>query len=167
MKNSIELTQEQRVELEQIVKKGTAPARKIQHAHVLLKIDGSKEGPNWSDYQVREAFGVSPATVWRIRKRFLARGMEDTLNRRPQPERPQKRKMDGEQEAHLIALACTKAPVGQQRWSIRLLRKTAVELEIAEQVGRETIRLILKKRTQALVKEALLYSTRSECSIRL
>ena|SRR5438552_9526498 len=162
MKNSIELTQEQRGELEQMVKKGTAPVRKIQHAQVLLKIDSSKEGANWSDSQVREAFGVSPATVWRIRKRFLAQGMDDALKRRPQPERPKKRKLDGEQEAHLVALACTTAPVGQQRWSIRLLRKTAVELEIVEQVGRETVRLILKKRAETLVKEAILYSTRSQ-----
>jgi Homeodomain-like domain len=92
----------------------------------------------------------------------LAQGIDDALNRHPQPERPQKRKLDGEQEAHLIALACTKAPTGQQRWSIRLLRKTAIELEIIEQVGRETVRLILKKRAQTLVKEAILHPTRSE-----
>ena len=145
MKNSIELTQEQRVKLEQMIKKGKAPVRKIQHAQILLKIDGGEEGPNWSDHQIREAFGVSRATVWRIRKRFLERGMDDALNRRPQPERPQKRKLDGEQEARIIALACTKVPQGQQRWSIRLLRKTVVELEITEQVGRESIRLLLKK----------------------
>ena len=88
---------------------------------------------------------MSPATIWRIRQRFLGAGMDDAINRRPQPERPEKRKVTGEQEAQLIALACTQAPTGNQRWTIRLLTKTAVELEIVEEVGRETIRLVLKK----------------------
>jgi transposase len=162
MKNSIELTQEQRSQLEEVISKGAAKARKIQHAQVLLKIDSGKDGPNWSDEQVKEAFGVSSSTIWRMRQRFLAQGMEDTLNRRPQPERPDKRKVTGEQEAQLIALACTEAPTGYSRWSIRLLTKKAIELEIVEEVGRETIRLVLKKRTQTLAKEALLYSTRSQ-----
>ena len=144
-KNSIELTREQREQLEEMVSKGNAPARKIKHAQVLLKIDSGKEGPNWSDSQAKEAFGASPATIWRIRRRFLEQGMDDALNRRPQPERPQKRKITGQQEAHLIALAGTQPPAGYQSWSIRLLTKTAMELEIVEQVGRETIRLILKK----------------------
>jgi Homeodomain-like domain len=144
-KNSIELTREQREQLEEVVSKGNAPARKIKHAQVLLKIDSGKEGPNWLDSQVKEAFGASPATIWRIRRRFLEQGMDDALNRRPQPERPEKRKITGQQEAHLIALACTQPPTGYQSWSTRLLTKTAMELEIVEQVGRETIRLILKK----------------------
>lgn len=144
-KNSIELTQEQREQLAAVISKGKAPARKIQHAQVLLKIDSGKDGSNWSDGQVREAFGVSPATIWRMRRRFLEQGIDDALNRRPQPERPEKRKIHGEQEAHIITLACTQAPTGHSRWSVRLLTKTAIELEIVEQVGRETLRLVLKK----------------------
>lgn len=144
-KNSIELTQEQRLHLEEVISKGNAQARKIQHAHVLLKIDSGKDGPNWSDGQIKEAFEVSPATVWRIRRRFLEQGMDDALNRRLQPERPQKRKITGEQEAQITALACTEAPTGYSRWSIRLLTKRAIELEIVEDIGRETIRLTLKK----------------------
>src|SRR5207248_11077942 len=70
---------------------------------------------------------------------------DDALKRRAQPERPEKRKLMREQEAHLIALACSTAPAGQQRWSIRLLTKTAIQLEIVEQVGRETLRVTLKK----------------------
>jgi transposase len=145
MKNSIELTKEQREQLEEVVKSGSTEVRKILHAQVLLKIDSGKEGPNWSDERVREAYGVSPATIWRIRKRFLEQGMKDALNRRPQPERPEKRKVTGDQEAQLIALACTKAPLGHSQWSIRLLRKNVVELHIVEEVGRETIRLVLKR----------------------
>jgi transposase len=145
MKNSIELTQEQRLQLEEVIKSGSTAARKIQHAQVLLKIDSGKEGPNWSDEQIKEAFGVSPSTVWRIRQRFLEHGVDDAINRRLQPERPEKRKVTGEQEAQLIVLACTEAPTGHSQWSIRLLRKRVVELQIVEEVGRETIRLVLKR----------------------
>ncbi len=128
-----------------MITSGSANARKIQHAQVLLKIDSGKDGPNWSDRQIKEAYGVSPATIWRIRQRFLEQGLDDAINRRPQPERPEKRKITGKQEAQLIALACTEAPTGQVHWTVRLLTKTAMELEIVEQVGRETIRQVLKK----------------------
>jgi hypothetical protein len=145
MKNSIELTEEQRTLLEEVVSTGKAAARKIQHAQILLKIDSGKDGPSWSDEQVKEAYGASPSTIWRIRQRFLEHGMEDAISRRPQPERPEKRKVTGEQEAQLIALACAEPPTGHSQWSIRLLRKRVVELHIVEEVGRETIRLVLKK----------------------
>lgn len=145
MKNSIELTPEQRELLSEVVTSGSAAARKIQHAQVLLKIDSGKDGPSWSDEQIREAFGVSPSTIWRIRKRFLEHGVENAINRRQQPERPEKRKITGEQEAQLIALACTEAPTGYSRWTVRLLTKKLIELEIVEEVGRETIRLVLRE----------------------
>jgi transposase len=145
MKHSIELTQEQREQLEEVVSKGNAAARKIWHAQILLKIDSGKDGPNWSDEQIKEAFGASSSTVRRVRLRFLEHGIDDAINRRPQPERPQKRKVIGVQEAQLIALACSEAPTGHSRWTVRLLREKAVELEITKEVGRETIRLVLKK----------------------
>jgi hypothetical protein len=145
MKNSIELTKEQRLQLEEVISKGSAKARKIMHAQVLLKIDSGKAGPNWSDEQIKEAFGVSPSTISRMRQRFLEHGLNDALNRRSQPERPEKRKMTGDQEAQLITLACTEAPSGYSRWTIRLLTKRVVELGIVEEIGRETIRLALKE----------------------
>jgi len=123
MKKSISLLQEQRSQLEEVISKGSAAARNIQHAQVLLKIDSGKDGPSWSDGQIKEAFGVSPSTVWRIRQRFLKHGLNDALDRHPQPERPEKIKVTGEQEAQLIALACTEAPTGYSQWSIRLIRK--------------------------------------------
>jgi transposase len=144
-KNSIKLTQEQRQRLEQQVTTGQASARTIQHAHVLLKIDSSEQGPDWSDEQLQQAFGVSRATVWRIRHRFLEHGLNDALHRRPQPERPEKRKLDGEQEAHLIALACSQAPTGYQHWSMRLLADNVVALGITEQVSHKTVWNVLKK----------------------
>ena len=140
-KHTIQLTREQRQVLEALTSKGQAAARQIAHAHILLKSD---EG-NWTDAQISQAFGVSEATIWRVRRRFLEQGVDDALKRRPQPERPEKRKITGEQEAHLVALVCSPPPAGYQRWSIRLLRKRVVELEIVEQVGRETIRQTLKK----------------------
>jgi transposase len=140
-KHTIQLSQEQHQALEALISKGQAPARKITHAQVLLK---SAEG-SWTDQEISEAFGVSEATMWRVRQRFVEHGLEDALNRRRQPERPQKRKLTGEREAHLLAVTCSAAPAGQQRWSIRLLTKTLMQLEIVEQVGRETIRQTLKK----------------------
>jgi transposase len=144
-KESIELTKEQRAELEEVIKKGTARARKIQHAHVLLKIDSSEAGSNWSDQQVKEAFEVSIPTIWRIRQRFLEQGLNDALNRRPQPERPEKRKIDGEQEAHLIAVTCSQAPEGYKRWSMRLLADKLVELGYFEEISHDTVWVALKK----------------------
>jgi transposase len=145
MKNSISLLEEQRKQLGEVISTGKAAARTIQHAHVLLKIDRGKEGPSWSDRQVKEAYGASSSTIWRIRQRFLAHGLKDALDRRPQPERPEKRKVTGEQEAQLIALACTEAPTGRSQWSIEILRKRAIKLRIVEEVGRETIRLVLRR----------------------
>src|SRR5207249_11995999 len=100
-KHTIELTQAQRQVLEGLISKGQAPARKITHAQILLK---SAEG-TWTDQEIGKAFTVSEATIWRVRQRFVEHGLDDGLNRRPQPERPQKRKLMGEHEAHLIALA--------------------------------------------------------------
>jgi transposase len=111
----------------------------------LLKIDESEQGSNWSDKQVKEAFGVGEATIWRIRRRFGDQGLEDALNRRPQPERPEKRKITGEQEAHLIAMTCSPAPQGYQRWTLRLLADKLVELGYVEQIDRKTVWVALKK----------------------
>jgi len=140
-KHTIELSQEQRQELEALTSRGQAPARKIKHAQILLK---SAQG-SWTDAQISEAFSVSEATIWRVRQRFVEHGFQEALNRRPQPERPEKRKLTGDQEAHLVALVCSTPPAGYQRWSIRLVSKRVIELEITEQVGRETIRQTLKK----------------------
>jgi len=145
MKNSIELSKEQREGLEQLVSQGKTSARKIKHAEVLLKIDSSEHGPNWSYEQVKTVFRVGETTIWRLRRRFLEQGLEDALNRRRQPERPEKRKLDGEQEAHLIALTCSTAPQGYKRWTMRLLADTLVELGYFEQIDHKTVWVTLKK----------------------
>lgn len=143
--HTIELSKEQREELEELVNKGTAPARKIKHAQVLLKSESSTNGRKWSDAQIQAAFDVSPATIWRIRKRFVEQGLQDALHRRPQPERPEKRKLDGEREAHLIALTCSPAPEGQKRWTMRLLADRFVKLGYVEQIDQKTVWTALKK----------------------
>lgn len=144
-KKTITLTPEQHAELQHLVSTGTAPARKLLHAHILLKADESQQGPGWSDQQIREAFAVGLATIWRVRQRFLVQGLDDALNRRPQPERPEKRRLDGEQEAHLIALACGAAAEGEGQWSLRLLASRMVKLGYVEQVSADTVRRTLKK----------------------
>lgn len=144
-KYRILLSEEQRHILQQVIAAGQAPARKLMHVRVLLKADEGEQGPAWTDEQIHEALEVGLATIQRVRQRFLEHGLEDALNRRPQPERPEKRKIAGVQEAHLIALSCEPAPQGYQRWSVRLLADRFVVVETGEKVGRETIRRVLKK----------------------
>jgi len=115
------------------------------HAHILLKVDSSPSGPDWSDEQIQQTLGVGAATIWRVRRRFVEQGVEDALNRRPQPERPEKRKLTGEVEAHLIALTCGEKPEGEGRWSLRLLAHKLVVLQEVEEVSYETVRRMLKK----------------------
>ena len=144
-KYSIALTAEQRQELETLLQSGYSSARSLTHAQILLKSDNGPQGSNWTDKQVQESFGVGASTIRRVRQRFAAEGLEAEVQRRPQPERPQKRKLTGEQEAKLIVLCCSPAPAGREQWSIRLLANRVVELDITESVGRETVRRTLKK----------------------
>jgi transposase len=131
--------------LKRLIAAGTAPARKLTHARILLKADQSPEGPGWVDEQVAEAVETSQPTVARVRKQYFEEGLEAALNRRP-PNRVYQRKLDGEQEARLIALACSHPPEGQARWSLRLLADKLVELEIVEEeISYQTVRRILKK----------------------
>lgn len=144
-KYRVKLNVEQREQLKRVVSSGKAVARTIMHAHILLKADESQEGPHWSDEQIQEAFGVGTATIWRVRRRCVEQGVDEALNRRPQPERPEKRKLQGEQEAHLIAITCGEKPEGEGRWSLRLLANKLVEVGEVERVSYETVRRTLKK----------------------
>ena len=144
-KHIICLSQEQRQALQQCITTGRAPARQILHAQILLKVDQGPSGPNWSNKQIQEAFGAVESTVWRVRTRFLQDGLPAAVERRSQPDRPEKRKLAGEQEAHLIALACQKPPEGSACWTLRMLADKLVELEVVESVSHETVRMTLKK----------------------
>jgi transposase len=148
------LSEAQREQLKSLIAAGSAPARKLTHARILLKADQSPEGPGWVDEQVADAVEVSQPTVARVRKQYFEEGLEAALNRRP-PNRHYQRKLDGEQEARLLALACSEPPEGQARWSLRLLADRLVELEVVEDISYQTVRRTLKKRTQATSEEAV------------
>src|SRR3954469_9856549 len=126
------LTETERDDLKRLIAAGTAPAPKITHTRILLKADQSPEGPAWVDDAVAEAVEVSQPTVSRVRKQYIEEGLEAALNRRA-PNREYHRKLDGEQEARLVALACGEPPEGRTRWSLRLLADKMVELEIVEE----------------------------------
>lgn len=143
-KYPVTLTRTEREHLESLIASGTAPARKLTHARILLKADESTEGPGWVDEQVAEAVEVSQPTVSRVRKQYFEEGLEAALNRRA-PNREYYRKLNGEQEARLIALACSEPPEGQARWSLRLLADRMVELDVVEDLSYQTVRRTLKK----------------------
>lgn len=139
----VRLTSEERSALETLISTGKAPARTLTHARILLKADGSADGPSWPDHIISEALDVSLPTVQRVRQTVVLDGFDAALHRKLPPTRP--RKLDGQQEAHLIALACSPPPHGHERWSVRLLTKRFVEVGHVESVGRETVRHLLKK----------------------
>jgi transposase len=145
--NPVVLSAQQRATLEGSIASGRAPARRIVHARVLLKADegGDAPTPAWTDTQIARALEVSRSTVYRVRTRFAREGLEAALAHRP-PRRTKPKKLDGLQEAHLIALACSEPPKGHERWSVRLLADRFVQLECAEgPISRELVRRTLKK----------------------
>ena len=136
-KHVVKLTKDEREQLLAMIKRGTAPARKLTRARILLRSD---EG--MPERQIAEALDTSLTTMWRTRKRFEEEGLRG-LNERPRPGQP--RKLNGKQEAHIIAVACSKAPQGRRRWTLRLLADKVVELGFCESFPHEAIRKILKK----------------------
>ncbi len=143
----VELTKEQRARLRGLISAGVAPARMLNRARVLLKADASEHaggGPPPADREIAGMLETSAATVGRVRERFCRQGLEAALER-SMPERVYERSLDGRAEARLIALACSEAPEGRARWSMRLLADKAVELGIVEAVSHETVRKTLKK----------------------
>ncbi len=143
------LSEAQREQLKNLIAAGTAPARKLTHARILLKADQNPEGPGWVDEKVAEAVETSQPTVARVRKQYVKEGLEAALNRRP-PNREYQRKLDGEQEARLLALACSEPPEGQARWSLRLLADKLVELEVVDEISYQTVGRTLKKTNSSL-----------------
>jgi len=140
----VELTEDRRAELRGLVGSGTAPARMLTRARILLKADHGAGGPGWSDAAIAGALDVNASTVLRVRRQFVAEGLEATLERK-RPDRVYERRLDGAQEARLIAVACSEAPEGSDRWSLRLLADELVRLEVVEAISHETVRQTLKK----------------------
>jgi hypothetical protein len=141
----VRLSAEERAQLEQLVSKGKAAARKLTHARILLLADVSESGPGWKDERIVEALHVGVRQVEEVRRRLVMEGLEAALNRRRQCRPSRMRKLDGEKEAHLIALACGSAPDGRKRWTLRMLADKLVEMEVVDSVSHETVRQTLKK----------------------
>ena len=140
----VSLTENERTYLQELTQKGKTAARKINHARILLKADISQENGGWNDHQISEALDVSRRTIERVRQRLVEEGLEQAINPRPQNSSKLK-KIDGETEAHLIALACSETPTGYHRWTLRLLAEQMVVLEYVESISHESIRQVLKK----------------------
>ena len=140
----VRLTERERAALRQRLSASRCRARELLHARILLKTDQGADGPGWTDGATADALEVSISTVQHVRKRFAEAGLEATLGRR-RSHREYGRKLDGEQEAHLVAPACTPPPVGRRRWTLRLLADKLVELRYVDGVSYETVRQVLKK----------------------
>ena len=141
----VTLTEPERQELLQLISHGKADARKLAHARILLQADESADGgPKSTDDEIADALETCTRTVERVRERFVEQGLEAALLPKPS-KRVYARRLDGRQEAKLIALACSKPPAGKARWTLRLLADELVELEVVESVSHETVRQTLKK----------------------
>ena len=138
------LSEEERARLRTLIGQGTAPARALTHARILLKANQGEAGPGWTDAAIGAALEVNPATVARVRMKYVAAGLDAAVYRKA-PGRQYPRRLDGEQEAYLTALACSAPPEGRKRWTLRLLADRLVELELVESVSYETVRQALKQ----------------------
>jgi len=140
----VTLTNGEREELTQLVSKGKTNARKITRARILLLADENQEQSGWIDARIAEALGISSRTVERIRQTCVEEGIEAALNHK-RPKRTRSKTLDGEAEARLIQLACSKPPDGRERWTLQMLADKLIELEIVETISDETVRTTLKK----------------------
>lgn len=138
------LSPEERDRLEKLISTGRTSSKRQIHARILLKADTSEAGPAWPDEQIGEALEISVSTVARVRRRSVEQGLAAVLDRGV-VRRPSRRRLDGEQEARLLAIACSTPPEGRARWTLRLLADKIVELEVVESISHETVRRALKK----------------------
>jgi transposase len=137
-KDIVTLTDDERAQLVALTKRGNVSARRLTRAHLLLQADA-----DLADVAIAQALHVGTATVERIRKRFVEEGLEAALSERPRP--GGQRKLDGTQEAFLIALACSTPPAGRACWTMQLLAEKLVEVQLVEAISDETVRRTLKK----------------------
>jgi transposase len=140
----VTLPEATRADLHTLIGSGAAPARVTAHARVLLKANQGEAGPGWTDAAIATAVEVHPTTIARLRKTYVTEGLDAALYRQP-PDRVYHRKLDGEQEAQLVALTWSTPPTGRARWSLRLLARELVRLEVVDTVSPETVRQVLKQ----------------------
>ncbi len=141
----ITLTEQERKDLEALTRSGKTAAKKFIHARALLLCDAGPDGPAWTVANTAEALGVTSRTIEHLKKRFVEEGLEAALERKPREKPPRDVVFDGAFEARLISLACSAAPEGYQRWTVRLLADKAVELNFASSVSHMTVQRVLKK----------------------
>ena len=139
----VRLTDEERSELALVVKKLSGGSQKVKRAQILLKAD--VEGPNWTDQKIAEACDCRVQTVEQVRQRFVERGFQETLQRAKRETPPTPKLLSGKQEAKVIAMRLGPPPKGYANWSLRLLARRVVELEIVDSISYETVRQTLKK----------------------
>ena len=139
----VRLTDQERDELQDVVKKLKGTGQKVRRAQILLKADA--DGPNWTDERIAEAFSCRTRTIEMIRQRLVERGFEETLHRIERAQPPVEKLLTGEQEARIIAMRLGPPPKGYANWTLRLLARKVVELEIVDSVSYETVRRTLKK----------------------
>ena len=141
----VKLSGEERERLKALIRKGKSPARRLLKARILLKGDVSEAGEGWSDSRIMEALDASASMVYRVRKQLVEEGLEAVLSRKQRATPAVPPIFDGEKEAKLIALACSKPPKGRARWTLRLLENKVVELGIVDRASDSTIGRTLKK----------------------
>ena len=141
----VRLSGEERKSLKSLVSSGKGPARMFTRARIVLKADVAEGGPGWPDEKIAEALDVTIQTIERVRKQLVEEGLDAVLSRRKYIQKVSRKKLDGDAEAHLIALACSETPKGYIRWSLRLLADRMVELGYVESISHEAVRRVLKK----------------------
>lgn len=139
----VRLTDQERDELQMVIKKLKGTGQKVRRAQILLKADA--DGPSWTDERIAEAFSCRTRTVEMIRQRLVERGFEETLHRVERAQPPVEKLLTGEQEARIIATRLGPPPKGYANWTLRLLARKVVELNIVDSVSYETVRRTLKK----------------------
>lgn len=138
------LSADERAALLDLTQNGTAAAKQLTRARILLKADNTAPEGGWSDAAIQQALDVSVATIVRVRRTYVTQGLESVLQRKAR-HRERRRQLDGVGEAHLIALTCSEAPHGHAHWTLRLLAEKMVTLEYVDQLSHETVRQTLKK----------------------
>ena len=146
----VTLTDQERQELDALTKTAKTNAKRFLYARALLLCDAGQQGPTWTVLDTAEAMGVTPRTIEHLKKRFVEEGLAAALERRQPDKPPREVTFDGAFEARLIALACSEAPEGRRRWTVRLLADKAVELNLAPSVSHMTVQRILKKTNLSL-----------------
>ena len=163
----VKLTAEERGALEEVVSKGKTAAWKRQRAQVLLKCDQGSGGPGWSDGRIAEAYGCTTRCVEKWRKQAVEQGPLALLKRKLRVSPAVAPKLDGEQQARLVTLACSQPPQGRACWSLRLLAGRLVELRVVDTISHETVRQNLKKkRPETMAQSDVVHSPKAGRSLR-